>query len=220
MIGAAVLVSAHGKLMNWKQALRLSFSPALIYFLVSPLFSQTAGNAAPPLGDLVKKSKKAPGPKAKTVITDETLAAQRGPIPGIALDGVDNSDEIIRAIREFKKAHSPAETEEAVRLWYDDSDSILLKALDDNSRLIVRKEDRNLANATGEYASRMDYEGAMERRNSQIREDRNDFRSYRQNGFLVARVQQVFMKVRTDMQSCNLRYDWFKIRNANGNGSF
>ena len=148
------------------------------------------------------------------------MAAQGGPIPGIALDGVDNSDEIIRTIREFKKTHSPADTEEAVRLWYDESDAILLKALDDNSRLIVRKEDRNLAEATGEYASRVDYAGAVARRNSEIREDRNDFRSYRRNGFLIGRVQQVFMKVRNDMQSSNLRYDWFKIRNANGNGSF
>jgi hypothetical protein len=195
---------------------------ALTCFLVPSGFTQTgdSGTATPSLGDIAKQNKKASGLKAKTVITDETLKAHAGPIPGIALEGVDNSDEIMRAIREFRKTHSPTETEAAVRLWYDESDAILAKALDDNARLVVRKEDRNLANATGEYANRVDYSQAMERRNSEIREDRNDFRSYRRNGFLIGRVQQSFIKIRNDLQSGGLRYDWFKIRNANGNGSF
>jgi hypothetical protein len=48
----------------------------------------------------------------------------------------------------------------------------------------------------------------------------SDFRRGRKNGMMMARIQQTFIKVRNDLQSINLRYDWSKIRNANGNGSF
>lgn len=36
-----------------------------------------------------------------------------------------------------------------MRLWYDECDSIMAAALDDNSRLVKRKEDRALTEATG-----------------------------------------------------------------------
>jgi hypothetical protein len=207
--------------MDWKRTFPPSFSLVLILCCASPIVGQTADSSATPLGEIVKKSKTSPGPKAKAVITDENLKSRRGPIPGIALEGVDNSDEIIRAIREFKKTHTPAETEEAVRMWYDEFDTLMADTLDDNSRLIKRKEDRNLTEATGGYyGPDGDYYRAMQRRNSEIAQDRADFRRGRKNGFMMARIQQTFMKVRNDLQSINLKYEWFKIRNGNGNGSY
>ncbi|HUM04833.1 MAG TPA: hypothetical protein VLT90_05190 [Terriglobales bacterium] len=173
------------------------------------------------MGEIAKKSKQSAGPKAKAVITDENMKTRRGPIPGISLEGPDNSDEIITAIREFRKNHKPEETEEAVRLWYDEFDSLFATVLDDNTRLVQRKEDRSLTEATGGYyGSDGDYNRAVQRRNSAISQDRDDFRRQRKNGFMVARIQQTFIKVRNDLQAIGLRFEWFKIRNANGNGTF
>jgi hypothetical protein len=207
--------------MNWKRTLPLSLGPVLVFFFASSAAGQAADSSAPSLGDVARTSKKAAGPKAKAVVTNENLKSQNGPIPAIAMEDVDNSDEIIRAVRGYRKTHSDAQTEEAVRQWYGEFDSLLASILDDNARLVQRKEDRNLTEATGAYyAPDGDYYKAAQRRNNAIAEDREDFRRRRKNGFMVARIQQTFMKVRFDLQSCNLRYDWFKIRNANGNGSY
>lgn len=37
---------------------------------------------------------------------------------------------------------------------------------------------------------------------------------------MMARIQQTLTKVRSDLQVSGLKYDWFKVRNGNGNGSF
>jgi len=42
----------------------------------------------------------------------------------------------------------------------------------------------------------------------------------RDNGMVAGRIQQAFMKIRTGISRYSLHYDWFKVRNANGNGSF
>jgi len=208
--------------MKWKLRSLLPLGSVVI-LLSSWAASQTGAgnNSEPPLGDVVKQSRKSSSPKAKTVITDDTLQRQLGPIPGIVFEGVDNSDEIIRAIREYRKNHAPAETEEVVRHWYNEFDTMMARTLDDNARLVARKEDRRLAIATGEYGERVaNYSALEERRNGEIRADRDDFRRLRQNGLMMARIQQTFLKVRGDLQRCYLRYEWFKIRNGNGNGSF
>lgn len=206
--------------MNSRGKRAFVFGINLFILAILTASGQTASSSTP-LGDVVKKNHQATSPKAKVVVDDDNLHSQRGPIPGMSLEGVDNSDEIIHAIREFKKSHTPAETEEAVRLWYDEFDSLMADTLDDNNRLIKRKEDRALTEATGAYyGPDGDYNKAMQRRNSAILEDRSDFRRERKNGFMIARIQQTFMKVRNDLQMIGLRYDWFKIRNGNGNGSF
>ncbi|MBI3478676.1 MAG: hypothetical protein HY010_23355 [Acidobacteria bacterium] len=211
-----------GGLVNEQRRYLLSVGLAFIFLVSLVAFGQTDNSTATtPLGDIVKKNKQAGTPKAKVVVNDDNLTSHRGPIPAISLEGVDNSDEIVHAIQEFKKTHTPAETEETMRLWYDEFDTMMADVLDDNNRLVKRKEDRALNEATGSYyGTDGDYERAMRRRNSAIAEDRSDFRRERKNGMMMARIQQTFMKVRNAMQSIGLRYEWFKIRNGNGNGSF
>jgi hypothetical protein len=211
--------------MNRKRKNFLAVGPALIFIISLTPFncfgqSDSSGAPNPPLGDVAKKSKQASA-KAKVVVDDDNLNSRKGPIPGIAFEGVDNSDEIIHAIREFRKTHTVPETEEIVRQWYDEFDSLMAGVLDDNSRLVQRKEDRTLTEATGNYyGPDGDYQRAMQRRKTAIAEDREDFRRGRRNGFMMARVQQTFTKVRNDLQTIGLRFEWFKIRNGNGNGSY
>ena len=138
-------------------------------------------------------------------------------------DSADDTRLVVRTLNDsgFAIAWERVETEEAMRLWYDEFDALMADVLDDNNRLIKRKEDRVLNEATGSYyGPDGDYERAVRRRNSAIAEDRSDFRRERKNGMMMARIQQTFMRVRNDLQMIGLKYEWFKIRNGNGNGSF
>jgi hypothetical protein len=42
-----------------------------------------------------------------------------------------------------------------------------------------------------------------------------------ENGIRIGRIEQTFMKVRTEISvRCHLQHDWFKVPNGNGTGSF
>lgn len=102
--------------MNEQRRYLLSVGLAFIFFVSLVAAGQTDNSTAatPALGDIVKKSKQAGAPKAKVVVNDDNLTSRPGPISAISLEGVDNSDETIRVIHEFKKTHTPAETEETM----------------------------------------------------------------------------------------------------------
>jgi len=127
----------------------------------------------------------------------------------------------VRAIQEFRRSHAPAETEDAVRAWYDEWDEALVRAIDDNAMLIARKEDRNLSGVSRQcYEEPPDYCRELERRDSDIRQDRDDYHSYHCNGLHIGRIQQTLGAVRSRLEASYLRYSWLKVRNANGVGSF
>src|SRR5258705_3866478 len=98
MVGAAVPIPALEDVMNCKRECLIAFGLILIFLNSSSSFSQTGNSSAstPALGDVVKKNKQAGTRKAKVVVNDDNLNSQRGPIPAIALEGVDNSDDIVR----------------------------------------------------------------------------------------------------------------------------
>jgi len=60
----------------------------------------------------------------------------------------------------------------------------------------------------------------VERRNQELRGSFDDQSSMRDNFRIISRVQQEFMMVRSGLAKYNLHYSWFKVRNANGVGSF
>jgi len=222
-IWAAVLGLEHRGFMKFENKRLPVFGLMFMFFFsLQGLGQAGSSDTSGPLGDVAKKSNKSSASKAKIVVTDDNLKSQRGPIPEIALEGMDNSDEIVKAIQEFGKSHSPAETEDAVRAWYEEWDKALVRAIDDNKMLIARKEDRNLSGVTRQqcYEDPPDYCRELDRRNSEIRQDRDDYHSYNRNGLHIGRIQQTLIAVRGRLQAPYLRYSWFKVRNANGVGSF
>jgi hypothetical protein len=68
----------------------------------------------------VAKHKSASTTHAKRVLTDEDPGVHRQEIPQILFDRVSNSSEIVQAILAFSTKHTPAETESAVKAWYQD----------------------------------------------------------------------------------------------------
>src|SRR6202035_5642923 len=65
-----------------------------------------------------------------------------------------------------------------------------------------------------------DYQTCENRRRAEYIGVRHDLATIRNNNALEVRIQHAFMKVRGGIMRYNLRYDWFKIRTANGIDKF
>src|ERR1700751_2793220 len=92
------------------------------FILVIACSALVAQDAEPSLADAAKK--KSDGKiKAKVVITEENLPVH-GPLPSMSLEGVDNSDEVLRAIDQYRQTHTTLEAEQIVRDWYDEYDTV------------------------------------------------------------------------------------------------
>jgi hypothetical protein len=153
-------------------------------------------------------------PKSKVVVTEENLVSARGPLPDMNIEGVDNSDDVIKAIDQYRRSHTSEETEQVVRAGYNQYDTLFQKAWSDNEEIKSRARDQ--ATAPRHYSD--DYRRYQEQRTAQVHSGLRDQRATLRNGLLMARIQQSLQKVRSGIQAFNLRYDWMKIRFGNGNG--
>lgn len=64
------------------------------------------------------------------------------------------------------------------------------------------------------------YQTCVVRRRAETRGLHNDQAGMRGDGFMVGHIQQQLMKIRAGIARYGLHYDWFKVRNGNGIGSF
>lgn len=174
-----------------------------------------AQESAPSVVEAAKSARKTKT-KSKVVINDDNIPTSHGPIPDMNIEGVDNADVILKAMDEFRRSHTPLETERVIREWYDHYDSMMEHAIDQNAEIKARAQDR--------YADPRsypdDYKKYQEQRSAEIRSAIQDERLLQKNGLLMARIQQCVQKVRSSLMSFGLRYGWMKIRFGNGNGSW
>jgi hypothetical protein len=214
---------------HWLLALILLFAFAGATFGQNPDGQNSEQSGTPSLGEAAKKNKEASKSKAKRVITDEDLL-DRSPIPVIATTGLDNTDDILNAIHEFRRTHDASETERVVHDWFDGQTEALSAAIDANSRLAQHYQQRMEVNQDeSAYGYQYDPDSYSKMQQKQItdrRAQRVDARNNRDNWQVIMRIQQTFVKVRADMfmahamAQTRMAYDWFKIRNANGLGSY
>jgi hypothetical protein len=215
--------------MRWKWSLTL----ILLLPFSGLAFGQSADDTgAPPLGDVAKKNKDAstatPKSKPKRVFSDDDMSVRSNPIPVIALQGPDNTDNILNTIHDFKKVHDPAETERVVHEWFDEQSEVLSDAIDANVRLAQHNQLKMEAAQDGyAYANTTNYDASdyNRLRQHQLSEQwaqRSDARTARDNFQVITRIQQTFFRVRCDaiLNRGKMPYDWFRIRNANGVGSY
>jgi hypothetical protein len=215
---------------------------ALILILplsVTALGQNSADDGAPPLGDLAKKNKCTDKTKAKKVFTDDDMEVRNGPIPAIALQGPDNIGAILDVIHELKRTHDAAETEQLVHEWYDKEAEVLSTAIDNNVRnaehnqvKMEAAQDRyaygngypyGYGNGYGQgYDYESDYKKMQQHQLSERWSQRSDARNTQENWQTIARIQQAFVRIRCDvlMNRGKVPYDWFRIRNASGIGSY
>jgi hypothetical protein len=171
--------------------------------------SQNQGQS---LADIAKEARNNKTAHAKKSITDDDMESKKGPLPRLNTQDTDT-------ISKFKDKHNEHETEQAKHNWYDEYDEMLAAAIRENIEMRDQRE------STSYHSSEMCQQGAsykqcQERRQTEIRGNRHDQFVMRDNGVVTGRIQQAFMKIRTGISRYNLHYDWFKVRNANGNGSF
>ncbi len=159
-----------------------------------------------------KKQSTAPG---KKVFTEDDMDALRNALPRIVMDNAENSDEIIAAIGRYRQTHSAEETEAAVQAWYDKYDEELAAAIQQNLVVNALREE-NFSNGNEMCRESGDYQTCEGRRRAEYIGVRHDQATIRNNIALEVRIQHVFMRVRMGIMQYHLRYDWFKIRTANG----
>jgi hypothetical protein len=184
--------------------------------------SGTPAQSDPPaksLGEIAKESRNTNIKHSKKLITNEELDATHGPLPRLKLEDDDNTEEVIRAIGDYRSNHSPEETERVVHEWYDEYDGELADSIREGIRMKDRRES-TVYNGYWTCQSSPNYQNCEIRRRAEMRGSHDDQISSRGNGFLTGRLQQSLMKIRTEITRFRLQYDWFKIRNGNGVGSF
>jgi hypothetical protein len=208
--------------MRWKYLVMILILP-----ITGRAFGQNSDNGtAPPLGDVAKQNKNhqdGAKSKAKHVFSDDDVPVRNSPIPAIALQGVENIEDVLNAIHEFRATHDAAETERVVHAWFDEQTEVLSGAIDANSKLAQHNQ---LRMESAQDRAPVVYDGDYSKlQQSQMTErwsQRVDARSNRDNMQTIMRIQQTFARVRIDaiLNRGKTPYDWFKIRSANGVGTY
>jgi len=175
---------------------------------------QDSADAGSPLATAARSAKTQKSGHAKKVFTDEDMEVTAGPLPRLKMDGAENADDIVTAITQYKAAHTPEQTEEAVHIWYDRYDEILAAAIQENLDMMVLRN-ANVSNGYELCQESQDYRQCQNRQMAEQRGARNDQVEMTRNNSLIVRIQHSFMKVRNGLQMNNLRYPWFKIRTTN-----
>jgi hypothetical protein len=178
---------------------------------------QTSSDTSNSLAAAARKAKATSPAHAKKVFTDDDMEAQAGPFPRMKMDGAGNDDEIISAISKYKLTHTPQQTEEAVRSWFDRYDQELAAAMKSTSDTVSLRN-ANLTNGYQLCQQVQDYEDYAHCQSRQMAEQRgaqHDRNEISNNNNVVMRIQQSFTKIRMGLNQSGLHYDWFKIRNVN-----
>ena len=187
-------------------------------FLVA--FGQTTPEQPKSLAEIARESRKDKKEPGKIVLSEETEQLHKPLIPDVFDGGIDNIDEIFKAISDYRSTHNLEETEALVRAWYEKHDAILANAIEENRRIEQRDRDRQLGYRVNDAPPRSQQE-YQEMQHVELISRREDLRHKQENGLLSARIQQAFTRLRPQMKSkYGMNIDWFKIRCGNGNCSY
>jgi hypothetical protein len=192
-------------------------APAASSSQSSAAADQTSSDTSNSLAAAARKAKATVPAHAKKVFTDDDMEAQAGPFPRMKMDGADNDDEILAAISKYKLTHTPQQTEEAVRSWFDRYDQELAAAMKSTSDTVSLRN-ANLTNGYQLCQQVQDYEDYAHCQSRQMAEQRgaqHDRNEITNNNNVVMRIQHSFTKIRMSLNQSGLRYDWFKVRNVN-----
>jgi hypothetical protein len=182
--------------------------------------AQLTTNEPKSLADVARDSKKEKKDQAKIVLSDDTEQLHKPLIPDVFYGGIDNMDEILKAIDAYRSTHNLQETENVVHIWYDKHDAMLVNAIDENRRIEQRERDRQLGYRALDAQPR-NQEEYLEMQRVELISRRDDLKHKQENGLLSARIQQAFGRIRSQMRSkYGMNIEWFKIRCGNGNCSF
>ena len=147
-------------------------------------------------------------------MTDEDVHAAAGPLPRLKLTEAENGEEVVDAIIVYKKNHTPEQTEDAIRRWFEESDELLAAAIQENIDVKTLRE-ANISNGYELCQQSQDYAKCETRRSAEQRGARHDQVEINRNNDLIVRVQHSLMNIRNRMAMLGLHYEWFKVRTTN-----
>jgi hypothetical protein len=195
-------------------------SSALALAQSPPAAASTPAQSSAPASPLAAAASSAKAQKsghAKKVFTDDDMEANAGPLPRMKMDGPENGDEIVAAITKYKETHTPEQTEQAIRTWYDRYDEMLVATIQEN-RDMATIGSVNMSNGNELCQQSQDYEHCQSRQMADQRGSRTDQTQMIKNNALMMRIQRVFQKVRGALMMNNLHYSWFRIQSNSYNG--
>jgi hypothetical protein len=201
-------------------------NPAFIkrlFLILAVSIAPTNLHAQDSLGEVARQNRSSkPGASRAKVIVDEDSSPIRNksPFPNLAMTGFDNTDEIIRAVEAYRTGHTPEEVESSVHAWFDEYDAVLEKTIAEQIAIKDRQSSRYYGSHYSTLDRTNDNRQYEQRQIAEARAADDDRRRYGIDGLACARIQQAFGRVRNYLTSKNLKYEWFKIRFGNGNGSW
>ncbi|HEY6972317.1 MAG TPA: hypothetical protein VJA94_24100 [Candidatus Angelobacter sp.] len=200
----------------------MKYLPHVLIVLLSSapaLLAQSASEQPKSLAEIASESKKQKS-QGKIVITDDNHQPDKPLIPDVFSGGIDNIDEILKAIDNYRSTHNLQETQDVLHTWYDKHDALLANAIEQNRRIEQRERDRQLGYSASDAQPRNGQE-YVEMQRIELASRRDDLKRKQENGLLSARIQQAFNRVRVQMkQKYGMNVDWLKIRCGNGNCSY
>lgn len=176
--------------------------------------AQSSADSGNSLAGAARSAKVQKATHAKKVFTDEDMEASTGPLPRLKMDGAENADDVVAAISNYKLTHTPEQTEQAVRIWYDRYDQMLAAAIQENQD-VTSLHNANISNGYALCQESQDYQQCQSRQMAEQRGAMSDQQQIMKNNMLSVRIQHSFMKVRNGLQMNSLHYTWFRIRTTN-----
>jgi hypothetical protein len=176
--------------------------------------AQPASDSDNSLATAARDAKAQKANHAKKVFTDDDMEAMSGPLPRLKLQGSDNADEIIAAIKKYRAIHTPEETEQTIHGWYDRYDQMLTAAYDENAQMMSLRN-INASNGFDLCQESQDPRQCQAQRND-MHGMRTDSTEMMKNNDLEMRLQAALLKIRTELMQERLHFDWFKVKTSNG----
>lgn len=196
----------------------LTASALLLALIASTVSAQDANGAQPKsIAEMAAQAKTNNTVHAKVRLDDDSEDTKRSPIPDIApSDFADNSDEIVRAIIDYRTSHTARETEDVVHAWYDKYDLQLERALDDNRRINSRQSQgyypAYYPDSNSSPRNIREYQDAAA---AYQRSTIDDYQRRAQNSAVSNRIHSIFTKVHNQIKLKSMDWDWFVIRDSN-----
>jgi hypothetical protein len=166
------------------------------------------------LGAVARRAKAQKDRHSKKTVTDDDLHLSSDPLPHLKTNEAENGEAVIAAIADYKKSHTPQETETVVRRWYEEYDVELAEAIKSNLEI------KALRGATVNDAYELcqtgqDYAECERRRVAEAKGERYDQAEIARNSELIVRLQHSLSNIRAHLPQMGLRYEWFKLRTTN-----
>lgn len=149
------------------------------------------------LAEAARKAREKKGARAKKVITDDEDGGikKKTVFPELKTEGNNNRDEVVAKIKEFKSTHTPAETETAVREWFDQHTGKITQLIQDITNIAERIARRTDTSEDGEVSSAQAH--AWEQDSARIRDELANAR----------RIRSELRTILSSLKQLSLEYD-------------